>query len=48
MEKIIEGLYIGDIRAAQNLDLLVEKVTLPSLTVLYRASNILSKHAKVQ
>jgi hypothetical protein len=26
MEKLVEGLFIADIRAAQNLDLLVENV----------------------
>lgn len=26
MEKIVDGLYLGDIRAAQNLDMLVEFV----------------------
>ena len=48
MEKIIEGLYIGDIRAAQNLDLLVEKVINIYSINQYRVSNILSKHVKVQ
>ena len=44
MEKIIDNLYVGDIRVAQNLDLLVETVTHSNfLTRVFRAFTISSK-----